>query len=95
MKVDETTPASRQLEITIHFCRTCGIMAEDREAINQHLNMPEHQPCLEQWGGGVGTRKLMMRMVRFTANSGDQELRLTVRPATNLPELVWAEAQIL
>lgn len=71
MTTPETPAASRQLELTVHFCRNCGIMADDRSALSSHLAAPENRDCRDAWDGGIADRRLRLRMLRFTADTGD------------------------
>lgn len=95
MIANEATEASRDLEIRIHFCRAGGMMSKEQESSDAHLAAPEGSRRQDLWDGGAAGTTLKLRMTRFTADTGDQGLRLSVRNATRLPEFHWTEAQLI
>ena len=90
----ETRP-EREIKVAVFFCKCCGRLAQDSETIETHLSSPENEACSAAWDGGNGRVDLNLRMIRLTAETGDQELRLTVTRASGLPEFKWDSVEML
>lgn len=84
----EAPACSRELDLTVHFCRTCGILPWTPEDIQAHRGQPENAGCIEDWYGGCASRTPRIRAIRFVAETG-----AAVRAANPLPQFKWAEAQ--